>query len=150
MPGCGLDDAELDVLDHWCKHLDGRKEFHQKSRTFRWRADCPVCHADRSLWFWPTGRYVSWRTYCDKCDKENVLARLAALLPGCVSPKPPGRRKADPAELISLALADIPAASLRLGLLELAGLPVSEALDRLGIDPKHKSRTVMPLRKAGR
>jgi hypothetical protein len=64
----------------------------------------------------------------------------------------PGGSRREPvrhADLIALADADIPPQSLRLGLYELAGVPTSEALDRIGVGPTHKRRVVEPLRKLG-
>ena len=61
-----------------------------------------------------------------------------------------GRAPVEHDELVALALADLPPQSLRLGLLELAGMPTGEALAKLGVGPTHKRRVIEPLRKLDR
>jgi hypothetical protein len=138
---CGLAAADC-ITDHWCPALGGRKE------PAGWRAACPACGAERALSVQVKGRYPAWNLFC-QCDRADVRAKLAALLPSCVSvrysPKRAGRD-----QLAALALADIPPQSLRLGLLELAGMPTAEALARLGVGPTHKHRVISALRRAQR
>jgi predicted GIY-YIG superfamily endonuclease len=45
-------------------------------------------------------------------------------------------------DLIELAMLSMPAQSLRLALLELAGIPTPAALDMLGIGPTHRGRVI--------
>ena len=50
--------------------------------------------------------------------------------------------------LIDLALADMPAKSRQLTILELAGIPTSEALDMLGVTRGNRARTITGRNKA--
>lgn len=142
--GLGLPDAEDCAADHWSPALDGRRE-----RGGQWRADCPVpgCGAERSLEYDAPGKHVRWRSFCGTHDKDAVRPHLAKLIGACM---PFGARERRNNELIAIARADLPPQSLRLGLLEMAGVPTSEALAMLGIGPTHKRRVIDPLRKLGR
>lgn len=144
--GLGLPDAEDCAADHWSRALDGRRE-----PNGQWRADCPVpgCTASRSLEYDAPGKHVRWRTFCGEHDKDAVHPHLAKLVGACM-PGGSRRRPVDHAELTALALADLPPQSLRLGLLELAGMTTAEALAELGIGPTHKRRVIDPLRKLGK
>lgn len=143
--GLGLPDAEDCAADHWSPALNGRRE-----RGGQWRADCPVpgCGALRSLEYDTPGKHVRWRSFCGRHDKDAIRPYLAKVVGPCM---PSGRnRSISSEEVVALALADLPPQSLRLGLLELAGLPTSEALARLGVGPTHKRRVIEPLRRIGR
>ena len=141
--GLGYPDAEDCAADHWSPAVNGRRE-----RGGQWRADCPVpgCGAKRALEYDTPGKHVRWRTFCGEHDKEAVKPHLAKLVGPCM---PSGRRVID-AELVELATADLPPQSLRLGLLEMAGMTTAEALAELGVGPTHKRRVVDPLRRLGR
>jgi len=142
---CGLGlHAEDCAADHWSPALNGRRE-----RSGQWRADCPVpdCGASRALEYDAPGKHVRWKSWCGLHDKEAVRPYLAKLVGPCA---PIGARQRRNEELIALALADLPPQSLRLGLLELAGVPTAEALAMLGIGPTHKRRAIEPLRRSGR
>jgi hypothetical protein len=143
--GLGLPDAEDCAADHWSPALNGRRE-----RNGQWRADCPVpgCGAIRSLEYDAPGKHVRWRSFCGEHDKDAVRPYLAKLVGPCM---PSGRREPiRHADLAELALADVPPQSLRLALLELAGMPTAEALAKLGVGPTHRRRVVDPLRRLGR
>jgi hypothetical protein len=141
--GLGLPDAEDCAADHWSPALDGRRE-----RGGQWRADCPVpgCKAKRALEYDAPGRHVRWRSFCGEHDKDAVRPYLVKLVGPCM---PSGRRTIE-ADLVALATADLPPQSLRLGLLEMAGMTTAEALAELGIGPTHKRRVIDPLRRLGR
>lgn len=139
---CGLAAADC-ITDHWCPVLSGRRE------PASWRAPCPVCGSARALSVQAKGKYPAWNLFCD-CGRPDVRAKLAELLPGCVSARYKPRHAVDRDDLIRLALADIPPQSLRLGMLELAGVATAEALARLGIGPTHKNRVIAPLRRSQR
>lgn len=141
---CGLGgDAQDCAISHWSPALDGRRE-----RGGQWRAPCPVpgCGALRALEYDAPGGHVRWRSFCGSHDKEEVRPHLAKLIGPCM---PGGRPKINP-EMVALATADLPPQSLRLGLLEMAGMTTAEALAALGIGPTHKRRVIDPLRKSGR
>ena len=149
--GCGLDSgntAEECAIDHWSPALlplNAHRELNRK-----WRAYChdPGCSAERSLEYDAPGRHVRWKSFCGHHDKEVVRPYLAKLIGVCM---PSGRpRSVSRDELTELALADLSPQSLRLGLLELAGMPTAEALARLGIGPTHKRRVIDPLRRLGK
>ena len=144
--GLGLPDAEDCAADHWSPRLGGRRE-----PSGQWRAGCPVpgCGALRSLEYDAPGKHVRWRSFCGTHDKDAIRPYLVKLVGACM----PGGSRREPirhADLIALAEADIPPQSLRLALYELAGMPTSEALAKLGVGPTHKRRVVDPLRKLGR
>lgn len=149
---CGIDrfaSAEECAIAHWCHallHLNSHRE-----RGGQWRADCPVpgCGAERALEYDAPGKHVRWKSFCGKHDKDAVRPYLAKLIGPCM---PSGTRRGAIRhdELIDLALSDLPPQSLRLGLLELAGMTTGEALARLGIGPTHKRRVIEPLRRLGK
>lgn len=118
-----------------------------------WRASCPLCGSGRTisvqLKVVADNKFkVDWWNHCE-CDRDDVRLKLATMLPGCVSARYAPRHAAAK-DIVELALADIPPQSLRLGLLELAGMPTSEALSKLGIGATHRRRVIGPLRKIGR
>lgn len=150
--GCGTDpfaDAEECAIAHWSPALLALNS--HRERNGQWRADCPVpgCGAERSLEYDAPGKNVRWRSFCGRHDKDAVRPHLEKLVGACM---PRGRQR-EPVrheELIELALAGLPPQSLRLGLLEMAGMGTSEALERLGIGPTHKRRVIEPLRRLGK
>lgn len=139
---CGLD-AEDCIVSHWMPVLDGRRE------PAGWRAPCPVCKAPRLLSVSVGGRYPKWNLFCP-CDRDEVRARLAELLPECVNGKP--RKVAvDSAGLAAYALdRSIPELALRVLLLEMTGMGTAEACDRLGISRAQRYRTVSQVRQSRR
>jgi hypothetical protein len=92
---------------------------------------------------------VRWRSFCGEHDKDAVRPHLAALIGPCM---PGGRRREviRHDDLITLALTDMPPQSLRLGLLELAGLTTAQALDKLGVSRTNRYRVVSELRQRRR
>lgn len=136
--GRGYPDAIDCAGDCWCKALDGRRE-----PSGQWRADCPVprCGAKRALEWDAPGKHVRWRTFCGEHDKEATRPHLAKLVGPCL----PGRVYREPVrheDLIALALCSVPPMSLRLALLELAGISTAEALDLLGVRRENRSRVI--------
>ena len=144
--GLGLPDAEDCAADHWSPALGGRRE-----RNGQWRADCPFpgCQSNRSLEYDASGKHVRWRSFCGHHDKEALCPVVAKLIGPCM-PSGGQKQAIGHGELVALALADLPPQSLRLGLLEMAGMSTNEALAKLGIGPTHKRRVIDPLRKLGR
>lgn len=142
--GLGFPDAEDCAAAHWSPALDGRRE-----RGGQWRAPCPVpgCGVLRSLEYDAPGKHVRWRTFCGNHDKEAVRPYLSKLVGPCM---PLGSRQRRDNELIALALADLPPQSLRLAMLEMAGLGTGEALDMLGISRTNRYRVVSELRQRRR
>ena len=70
---------------------------------------------------------------------HNIAGRPSGLFgidPGDL----PGSLPAD--EIVSLAMLNMPPQSLRLALLELAGIPTRTALDMLGVGPTHRYRVI--------
>jgi hypothetical protein len=147
--GRGEPTAEDCAIRCWS---DALKAFSaHRERNGQWRADCPVpgCGARRALEYDAPGKHVRWRSFCGEHDKEAIRAHLAKLIGACM-PGGTRREAIRHADLIALADADIPPQSLRLALYELAGMPTSDALAKLGVGPTHKRRVVEPLRKLGR
>jgi hypothetical protein len=151
--GCGTDpfaDAEECAVAHWSPALVALNS--HRERNGQWRADCPVpdCGAERSLEYDAPGKHVRWRSFCGRHDKEAVRPHLEKLVGPCM---PRGARQREAVrheELIELVLADLPPQSLRLGLLEMAGMGTAEALEKLGVGPTHKRRAIEPLRRLGK
>lgn len=136
--GLGLPDAEDCAADHWSPALDGRRE-----RNGQWRATCPApgCGASRSLEYDAPGKHVRWRSFCGVHDKDAVRPYLAKLIGPCM----PGGRRREPVdhdELAALALASLPPMTMRLRMLQLAGLGTAQALDKLGVRREHRSRVI--------
>lgn len=136
--GLGLPDAEDCAADHWSPALDGCRE-----RSGQWRADCPVpgCEASRSLEYDAPGKHVRWRSFCGSHDKDAVRSHLAKRVGACM----PGGSRKEPVrhdDLISLAMTDLPPMTLRLRLLQLAGIDTPEALDMLGVRRENRSRVI--------
>ena len=144
--GRGEPTAEDCAIACWCDALEDLGA--HREANGQWRADCPVpgCKSERSLEWDAPGKHVRWRTFC-KHDREAVRPHLAKLIGPCMPGR--GKRRIDP-ELVAIATAGLPPQSLRLGLLEMAGLTTDEALATLGIGPTHKRRVIDPLRKSGR
>jgi hypothetical protein len=149
---CGLGEptAEDCAIAHWCKALEPFGA--HRERNGQWRADCPVpgCRAERALEYDAPGKHVRWRSFCGDHDREAIRPHLAKLIGPCMPSGRTGRAPVEHDELVALALADLPPQSLRLGLLELAGMPTGEALAKLGVGPTHKRRVIEPLRKLDR
>lgn len=144
--GLGLPDAEDCAIVHWCEALEAFGAHREPNG--QWRADCPVpgCKSERSLEWDAPGKHVRWRTFCTH-DREAIRPYLAKLVGPCMPGG--GRRQINP-EMVALATADLPPQSLRLGLLEMAGMTTAEALAALGVGPTHRRRVIEPLRKSGR
>ena len=128
--GLGLPDAEDCAADHWSRKLDGRRE-----RNGQWRADCPVpgCDAVRALEYDAPGKHVRWRSFCGKHDKDAVRPHLARILGPCM----PGGVRVAPvkhADLEALALSGLPPLALKTQMLVYAGMSITEALAKLGVD----------------
>jgi hypothetical protein len=139
---CGRD-AEDCIISHWMPVLGGRRE------PAGWRAPCPACETPRGLSVAVGGRYPKWNIFCP-CDRDDVRAKLAELLPDCVTAR---RRKGtvDAAELAKYALdRSIPELALRVLLLELSGMGITEACDKLGMSRAQRYRTVSQVRQSRR
>ena len=141
---CALD-VEVDVLQHWCPELGAHKELHQESGSQRWRADCPKCGAERAFWFWVAGRFIRWRLYCP-CEKDAVQLVIAQKVP-CVDPKYRGRHRVEVSEIVELAEdRSLRELALRVALLDLAGVSLRDACDRLGVSRAQRYRVVSQVR----
>lgn len=148
---CGYDPVDC-VFKHWANlptaHLEPAGV----------HLDCPVCGTFRAISVnvkTKNGRpYVEWNPWCNpKCARDEVRLKLAATSLGewgCISARYKPRHAIDSADLIELALADIPPQSKMLGLLEMAGMSTAEALAKLGIGPTNKGRVIRALRSIGR
>jgi hypothetical protein len=142
---CGLGElAEDCAADHWSRPLGGRRE-----PSGQWRADCPVkgCGATRALQYDAPGKgkHVRWKSFCGEHDEDAMRPYLKDAIGPCMRGGG-GRRPIAHDALIALTLSDLPPQSLRLGLLEMAGMPTGEALAALGVGPTHKRRVIDPLR----
>lgn len=137
--GYGLP-AQDCATDHWCEKLHGA-ECKSAGKRREWRADCPVCKASRSLAFGTWGRGIRWWSFCGKHPREALEPVLRELLPDCMPGHGP-RRPIDHDELIALLLSGMPAQSLKLAGLEMAGMSTPEALDKLGVRREHRSRVI--------
>jgi hypothetical protein len=133
----GLPAADC-ALAHWCPALDGRAE------SDGWRAPCPApgCGIHRVLHYRIRGRTVRWSAYCPHHDADALRPVLRKLLGDCLPSRLTGPAPVDHADLVSLALAPMPPMSLRLALLEIAGMSTGDALDKLGVRRENRSRVI--------
>ena len=129
-------DAEDCAIQHWCPALDARRE------RSGWRAPCPACGADRALEFDAPGRSIRWNSFCGGHDRDAVRPVLRGLLGACLPGKSARLAPIEPNALVELALADVPPMSLRLALLEMAGISTPDALAKLGVRREHRSRVI--------
>ena len=128
--GRGYPDAIDCAAYHWCEKLDGRRE-----PNGQWRASCPVpgCNSKRSLEWDAPGKHVRWKSFCGYHDKDAVRPHLARILGRCM----PGGVRLAPvrhADLEALGLSDLPPLALKTQILVYAGMSITEALDKLGVD----------------
>ncbi len=93
---CGALDAESCATGHCCPAFGGHREP-------GWRADCPLCQAERALFWKVQNGRVRFRSFCADHDEDMVLPALAERLPECVSVRS-RRGRPDAAELEALAL----------------------------------------------
>jgi hypothetical protein len=87
------------------------------------------------------GKSVRWRSFCHH-DKEAMRPHLVKLIGPCMPGRRTRRTPIDHDELTALALTEMPPTSLRLAMLEMAGLGTWEALDKLGVRREHRSRVI--------
>lgn len=142
-PRCGLDAASC-IVEHWCQLPGARKE------PVGWRADCPACGEARRLSIQAKGPRPSWNVHCG-CDRAEVRAKLAALLPQCISARYAPRRAIGRDDLVTLAEdRSLHELALRVALLEAAGIGVIEACERLGVSRAQRYRIVSQVRQRRR
>jgi hypothetical protein len=92
------------------------------------------------LSWWPASDWrTDWRCHCP-CQRAAVQARISELLPCFSAGGKPKRIKADDA--IELALSSANGLSLKLALMELAGMSTPDALDKLGVRREHRARVI--------
>lgn len=133
---CGLY-AEDCIIEHWMPLLGGHRE------PSTWRAPCPLCDAEREpLSIWIRARRIEWRNHC-RCERAKVHARLAELLPGCVTVRYSPKRAVDRDELIAIALdKSLPPNALRVAVLQALGMPTPEIRAKLGLPKQSWSDVV--------
>lgn len=145
---CGEDGTDC-AVKHVVPLLDGHctksRRIGSRSIPYEWSCRCPACGRDDKLTLTAKGRNLL--RHCQRCKvpQDELTAALGTLLPGCFRPagKPAPKGSWTSAEdVISLALAGMPPMSLRLALLELAGLRTPDALDRLGVRRENRSRVI--------
>lgn len=130
--------AEDCISDHYLPPLKGWPE------PAGARAPCPVCHTHRGISVQIRNKRVTWNQHCKKCDRPDVGQAISSLVP-CEARR--ARKSApDADELIWLALSSLPPTALRLGLLEMAGMSTTAALDKLGVARQNRYRVVSALR----
>lgn len=131
--------AEDCAAEHWCAALDGHRE-----RGGQWRANCPYpgCGAERALEWDAPGKTIRWKTWCADHDKETLRPILLERLQGCLSQRRTERTRISPDDVVGLVLGDLPPMTMRLRLLQLAGMGTQEALDKLGVRPDHRARVI--------
>lgn len=129
--------AEDCAIQHWCPATDARRE------GAGWRAPCPACGTKRALEFDVPGKSIRWNSFCGEHDKDALRPVLRDLLGGCLPGKGGQAAPIDHDALIQLALAEMPPTSLRLAMLEMAGMSTPDALDKLGIRRENRSRVIL-------
>lgn len=142
---CGEDGIDC-ALQHVVPALNGRctKERRTGGRTvpYQWAARCPVCETDGKLTLTAKGRTLL--AFCQKCrvSQKELAGALAKMFPDCFGARPARRGGVPAADLIALALAPMPPLSRQLVMLEMAGMPTPEALDRLGVARQNRYRVI--------
>lgn len=145
---CGLHPQDC-LTDHV---LPSVAEARQGSRAGQYRGLCPVCsRATLSMSVGKSARIV-WTCHAG-CTQpavreglisagvsERCLPRMVAQEGSRAGQRQPAR--IDPAAITELALSAMPPMSLKLALLELAGMSTSEALDKLGVRREHRARVM--------
>jgi hypothetical protein len=131
--------AEDCAADHWCTAFSGHREGSQ------WRANCPHpgCGAERALEWDVPRKSIRWKSWCADHDKETLRPVLGERLQGCLPRRQADRLPITRDDLIALVLTeDLPPMTLRLRLLELAGMSTPEALGKLGVRRENRSRVI--------
>ena len=131
--GRGEPTAEDCAIACWCKAL--RDFGAHREPNGQWRADCPVpgCKSKRALEWHAPGKHIQWNSFCGWHDKGAMLPYIAGPLGPCLS----GRTRRAPvrhADLEALALSGLPPQALKTQMLIYAGMTITEAFDKLGVD----------------
>lgn len=143
---CGLPPRDC-ITDHILPRLDGRTV---EERPYQARADCPACQSRGKLAI-SVGERARAVMHCHarSCHDDWAGTLRPALIRAGVSEQcisGAARRGAGKMvladEMKAIVLAKMPPVSMRLALLELAGLETSEALDLLGVRRENRARTI--------
>jgi hypothetical protein len=104
--------------------------------------ECPTTDG-RLLVFGVWGKGVRVvNSFCPHHDRDAVRPAVRGILGDCAPGKPEGPAPVDREALIGLILSGLPPMSLKLAVLQLAGMGTQEALDKLGVRPDHRSRVI--------
>lgn len=130
--------AEDCAADHWCSRLGGHRE------GSGWRANCPYpgCFAERALQWDVPGKGIRWKSWCAEHDQDALRPFLADRLGPCFVWRRADRMPIGRDDLIDLALSGLPPLTMRLRMLELAGMSTGQALDKLGVRPDNRARVI--------
>lgn len=94
------------------------------------------------------GRGIRWRSFCADHDKDALRPVLKRLLGECM----PGRPQwVPPARgiLTTVALSELPPVAIKVALLNLDGMTLDEAMDKLGIERANRYRVRRQLCQCG-
>lgn len=86
------------------------------------------------------GRSIRWNSFCAEHDRDALRPVLRELLKDCMPGRAPRRSPADPGTLTQLALSGLPPVAIRVALLNLAGMGLDEAMDKLGVNRPNRYR----------
>lgn len=140
------------AVDHVLPVLPGRCTDSRKIRAggkqidvpVQWEALCPLCGAQK-LTLTVKGRLLD--RHCQKCKapQPELTAAMIKLFPQCfrlprtAPERPPLIQSAD---VTAIALSGMQPISMKLALLELAGMATPEALDKLGVRRENRPRVI--------
>jgi len=137
--GYGLPTPQDCAVVHWCPPTGAVRE------GAGWRGPCPAsqCGTPRALEFSISGKSLRWNTFCAHHDRDALRPVLRALLGDCLPGRVRGPAPISHDALSVLALdMSLPPMTLRLRLLELAGMSTTSALDKLGVRPDNRGRVI--------
>jgi hypothetical protein len=125
------------LLDGTCRRS---RRIGGKDIPFQWAATCPVCGVANKLTL--TIEHGKLLRHCQRCKapQAKLTGALAELIPSCFGGRRP--RQIEPDDLIALALTSMPPVSMKLAMLEMAGLSTPAALEKLGIRRENRSRVI--------
>ena len=146
---CGLGfESKPCIEDHYARVRI--LELRKSGTGPHWRGRCPLCGWTGVL---EVSAKLSVQVTCwgnPRCDRALLREWMRERVPCLVSPSQRISARIDPDELAELALLKIAPTSLRLALLEMAGIGTEEALDKLGVGRQNRYRVVSELRQSRR
>ncbi len=130
----GMPTPEDCAVQCWSPALDGARE------GKGWRADCPApeCGNPRTLEYTVRGRSIWWNSFCPSHPKDALRTVLDERGVCVAGRKGPAAIRSE--DLAELALSGMPRQALCVRLLEMSGMALGDAMDKLGIERANRYR----------